>query len=143
MLVSFVLSFIKIWSWHYLEDYMKNRCKLFSVGLISPKADVFNAHTYAWTYAFKGSLWKRADTIAMWHISSEGRSTRHFLRQWSIVQFETPQGRKIVLADRCDNEPVRHVRSSAVASEDWAGYLKASKMDTYFQATCIQPRCIE
>lgn len=47
------------------------------------------------------------------------------------MDFETPQGTKVLLADRCDNEPVRDVRS-AVAAGDWEGYLKASKMDTCF-----------
>lgn len=46
-LVNFILSFIKIWWLHCLEDYMKKLCKLFRVGFISPKAGVFSVHTYA------------------------------------------------------------------------------------------------
>lgn len=82
------------------------------------------------------------DTVEVWHISSSCRSRHQFPRQRSVVQFETPQS-TVLLANRCDNEPVRDVRTPAVAAGDWAGYLKASKIDTYLGATHVQPRCIE
>jgi len=44
----------------------------------------------------------------------------------TVVRFETPQGTKVLLADTRDDEHVRDVRSSAVATGDWAGYLKIS-----------------